>query len=166
MLTYTGASLTINPAALTVTYTADPLSRIYGAANPAFTGTQRATGLVNGATLAGVTSGTAVYGSPATSGSNVGSYAITGSGLSGNSGNYTFNFVQAAGNATALSITPASATITYTANPFSRLYGAANPTFTGTQSATGLVNGDTLAGVTSGTAVYGTNATSGSNVGS
>ncbi len=158
--------LTITPAALTVTYTANPLSRLYGSANPGFTGTQNATGLVNGDTLAGVTSGTAVYGTTATSGSNVGSYAINGSGLSANSGNYTFTFVQAAGNATALSITPVSATITYTANPFSRLYGAANPTFTGTQSASGLVNGDTLTGVTSGTAVYGTTATNGSNVGS
>ena len=166
VLTFTGASLIINPAALTVTYTADPISRLYGAANPTFTGTQSASGLVNGDTLTGVTTGTAVYGSTATSGANVGSYAVTGSGLTGNSGNYAFTFVQAAGNATALSVTPASATITYTADPFSRLYGAANPAFTGTQSATGLVNGDTLAGVTSGTAVYGSTATSGSNVGS
>ncbi len=166
VLTFTGASLIINPASLVVTYTADPFSRLYGAANPAFTGAQSAAGLVNGDTLAGVTTGTAVYGSTATSGSNVGSYAITGSSLSGNSGNYSFSFVQAGGNATALSVTPASATITYTANPFSRVYGAANPAFTGTQSATGLVNGDTLTGVTSGTAVYGSAATSGSNVGS
>jgi MBG domain (YGX type) len=43
--------------------------------------------------------------STATSLSNVGSYAINGSGLTANNGNYVF--VQAAGNATALTITPA-----------------------------------------------------------
>jgi len=165
-LNFTGALLTINPAALTVTYTADPFSRLYGAANPALTGTQTATGLVNGDTLAGVTTGTASYATAATSGSNVGSYAINGSGLAANSGNYSFTFAQAAGNASALTITPASLTVTYIADPFSRFYGAANPAFTGTQSAIGLVNGDTLAGVTTGTAGYATTATTGSNIGS
>src|SRR3569833_3415118 len=75
--------------------------RLYGAANPSFTGTQSATGLVNGDTLTGVTTGTAVYGSCATCVSNVGSYAINGSGLSATICNYVFTFVQAAGNATA-----------------------------------------------------------------
>ena len=235
-------TLTVTPAALTVTYTADPLSRLYGAANPNFTGTQTATGLVNGDTLAGVTTGTATFSSTATSASNVGTYAVTGSGLSANSSNYSFTFTQAAGNATALSVTPAALsvmanplsrtygsanptltydatglvngdtlsgslataatngsnvgtyaitqgtlaassnydltftgalltvnpaplTVTYTADPFSRTYGSANPTFTGTQTATGLVNGDTLAGVTTGTASYSSTATAASNVG-
>ena len=243
MLSFTGALLTINPAALTVTYTADPFSRIYGAANPALTGTQSATGLVNGDTLSGVTAGTASYTTAANATSNVGSYSINGSGLGANSGNYSFTFAQAAGNATAftinpaslsvvadplsrtygatnpgltyiatglvngdtlsgalattatsassvgaygitqgslaaslnyalsftgalLTINPAALTITYTADPFSRTYGAANPALTGAESATGLVNGDTLAGVTTGTASYATAATSGSNVGS
>jgi len=166
VLGFTGALLTINPASLTVTYTADPFSRTYGAANPAFTGTQSALGLVNGDTLTGVTTGTASYATAATSASNIGSYAVTGSGLAANSGNYTFTFAQAAGNATALTINPASLTVTYTADPFSRTYGAANAAFTGTQSATGLVNGDTLAGVTTGAAAYATSATTGSNIGS
>jgi hypothetical protein len=242
-LSFTGASLTINPASLTITYTADPFSRFYGAANPAFTGTQSATGLVNGDTLAGVTIGNASYASTATGASNIGSYAINGYGLAANSGNYNFTFAQAAGNATALTIdpaalqvvadplsrnygvanpmltyvatglvngdtlsgalattatntssigtygitqgtlaassnyalsftgalltiNPASLTVTYTADPFSRVYGAANPALTGALSATGLVNGDTLAGVTTGTASYATGATASSNVGS
>ncbi|MEO8374421.1 MAG: MBG domain-containing protein [Sphingomonas bacterium] len=165
-LSFTGASLTINPAALTITYSGDPFSRAYGAANPLFTGMQSANGLVNGDTLAGITTGSASYGTIATSGSNVGSYAINGSGLAANSGNYDFTFAQAAGNATALTINPAALTITYAADPFSRLYGAANPAFTGTQRAAGLVNGDTLAGVTAGSAGYASAATTGSNVGS
>jgi len=45
------------------------------------------------------------------------------SGLTANNGNY--NFVQAAGNANALTIDPA--TLTYAAKPASRTYGSANP---------------------------------------
>ncbi|MFK5027017.1 MBG domain-containing protein, partial [Klebsiella pneumoniae] len=86
-----------------------------------------ATGLVNGNTLAGVTTGTAAWGTTATTASGVGSYGVTGSGLSGTSANYTFNFVQAAANATALKITPAALTVTYTATPVSQVYGAATP---------------------------------------
>jgi hypothetical protein len=60
------------------------------------------TGLVNNETLANVTTGTLSFGTTATSGSNVGSYAINGGGLTSN-GNYVF--AQAASNATALTIT-------------------------------------------------------------
>ncbi|MCH7346029.1 hypothetical protein LZ017_21935, partial [Pelomonas sp. CA6] len=91
---------------------------------------------------------------------NVGSYAINGSGLSANNGNYVFT--QAAGNTSALSVTPA--TLTVTANSASRLYGAANPTFSGT--VTGFVNSDTLANATTGTLAFATPATATSNVGS
>jgi filamentous hemagglutinin family protein len=136
--------ITITPAPVTVTYTADQLSRLYGSANPALTGTAGATGLVNGDTLSGVTSGAAVFSTGATSASNAGSYAITGSGLSGNNSNYTFTFVQANGNATALTISPVS--ITVTALGGSSTYGSspANPGFT----ATGLVNGQDVSVLT------------------
>jgi len=140
------SALSITPA--TLTYTANAASRLYGATNPAFSGS--VTGLVNGDT----TTGTAAYSSTATALSNIGNYAITGSGLSASS-NYVF--AQAVGNASALSITPA--TLTYTANAASRLYGATNPTFSG--SVTGLVNGDT----TTGTAAYSSTATALSNIG-
>ncbi len=115
-------ALTINPAILA--YTADQASRAYGTANPVFTGT--VTGFVNGETQSSATTGTLTFTSPATSASAVGTYAINGSGLSAS--NYTF--VQAAGNANALTINPAM-TLTYVADPASRIYGAANPAFTG-----------------------------------
>ena len=69
--------LTIGQA--TLTYTANPSSRLYGAANPPFTGT--VTGVVNGDTLESVTTGEAIFTSLANNLSNVGNYAITGSGL-------------------------------------------------------------------------------------
>ena len=150
------ATGTINPAILT--YTANTASRTYGAANPTLSGT--VTGLVNGETLAGVTTGTAAFSSLATTSSNAGSYAINGSGLTASNGNYTL--VQAAGNATALTINPA--TLTYTATPASRTYGATNPAFGGT--VTGFVNGDTPAGATTGTLAFATPAPLTSGVGS
>ncbi|WP_428332431.1 MBG domain-containing protein [Novosphingobium sp.] len=159
-------ALTINPAALTVTYTANAAIGTYGSAIPALSGSESAAGLVNGDTLAAVTSGAASYGSDATRASNVGSYGVTGSGLSGNSGNYSVTFQQAAGNVTALTINPAPLTVTYTANAVTGTYGAAIPALSGTESATGLVNGDTLSSATMGTAGFGTSATSASNVGS
>jgi hypothetical protein len=63
---------------------------------------------VNGEDQSGATTGTLTFTSPATAASAPGSYAIDGSGLTANFGNYTF--VQAAGNATALTIGPATVT--------------------------------------------------------
>jgi filamentous hemagglutinin family protein len=149
-------ALTINPA--TLTYTADTSSRTYGDANPSFAGT--VSGFVNGDTLVSATTGTTVFSSPANPASNVGSYAINGSGLTAKDGNYTFQ--QAAGNATALTIDPA--VLTYTANSVNRTYGSANPALTGT--VTGFVNGDTQSSATAGSLVFSTAATAASNVGS
>ena len=149
-------ALTIDPAALT--YTASSASRSYGAPSPSFSGT--VTGFVNGDTLASTTTGTASYSSSATAASNVGSYAINGSGLTANGGNYTFQ--QAAGNASALTIDPA--VLTFTANAGSRSYGASNPSFTGT--VTGFVNSETLASATTGAPSFTSPATATSNVGS
>lgn len=158
-------ALTIAPAPVTVTYTATAATRVYGAVNPALAGTVAATGLVNGDTLAGVTTGTAGWTTSATVASGVGGYAVTGAGLAGANANYTFSFVQAAGNATALSVTPAALQVTYTAAAKSRVYGAANPALSGAVSSTGLVNGDTLATVTTGTASWSTTATATTAVG-
>ena len=88
-----------NASAATLTYTATPVSRNYGVANPVFTGT--VTGFVNTDTQASATTGTLAFISPGTTTSIVGSYAINGSGLSAT--NYVFS--QAAGNATALTVT-------------------------------------------------------------
>lgn len=124
---------TISPA--TLTYTADPATRAYGAADPTFSGT--VTGFVNNETQAGATTGTLVFATTADVHSSVGNYPINGSGLTAKYGNY--NFVQAANNATALSITKAHLTVT--ADPKSRLYGDPNPNFTATIS--GFVNSET-----------------------
>jgi hypothetical protein len=136
-------TLTVTPAPLNVA--AANATRPYGAANPAFTGTT--TGLVNGDTV------TTTYTTTATLASPAGTYpitpAVTGAALS----NYTL--VMANGT---LTITPALHAATITVNNATRVYGTANPTFTGT--VTGALNGDVL------TATYSTTATTASPVGS
>jgi type IV secretory pathway protease TraF len=149
-------ALTIAPATLTVT--ANAVDRIYGQANPLLSGS--ITGFVGSDTLASATTGTMAFSTPATSSSNVGSYAVIGSGLSANFGNYLF--AQAPANATALTIAPA--TLTVTANAVDRIYGQANPLLSG--SISGFVGSDTLASATTGTETFSTSATSTSNVGS
>jgi hypothetical protein len=96
----TTANGTINTA--TLTYTANPTNMIYGSAVPGLSGSVG--GFVGSDTQANATTGTLSFTTTATSSSGVGNYAINGSGLAANNGNYTF--VQAAGNATALSILP------------------------------------------------------------
>jgi type IV secretory pathway protease TraF len=154
-ISFTGANFAITPA--TLTYVANSLIRTYGDANPALSG--KVTGFVNGDTLASATSGTLSFTTSATPSSNVGSYAVTGAGLSANNGNYVF--IQAAGNATALTINPA--TLTYVATSGTIDQGSPIPTLTGTIS--GFVNGDTLASATSGTMIFTTSATSSSPAG-
>ncbi|MCE9508176.1 MAG: filamentous hemagglutinin N-terminal domain-containing protein, partial [Alphaproteobacteria bacterium] len=149
-------TLTVSPALLT--YTADAAGRTYGASNPSFTGT--ISGFVLGQNQASATTGTMSFGTTATASSNVASYAIDGSGLTANNGNYTF--AQAAANATALTINPAL--LTYTADAAERAYGASNPSFTGTIS--GFVLGQNQASATTGTMSFGTTATASSNVAS
>ena len=115
---------------------------VYGAAVPALTYNE--TGLVNGDTLSGLLATTA------TTTSNVGAYAITQGTLAAST-NYALSYVGA-------NLTVTAAPLTVTANAQSRIYGAANPTLTYTD--TGLVNGDTLSGLLA------TTATTTSNVGS
>ena len=88
----------INPA--TLTYTANPANMTYGSGVPALGGSVG--GFVGTDNQGNATSGTLEFTTGATSESGVGSYAINGSGLSANNGNYVF--VQAAGNGTALTI--------------------------------------------------------------
>ena len=146
----------ITPA--TLTYTANASSRLYGAANRAFTGTVK--GFVNGETIASATTGAAIFTSPAINTSNVGSYAIDGSGLTANNGNY--DFTQAASNASALSITPA--TLTITANDDRKNYDGL--AYTGGNGVTfaGLVNNETSS-VLAGSLSYGGNSQGAINVG-
>jgi RHS repeat-associated protein len=145
-LSYAPGTLTVTAAGLTIT--ASNASKTYGAANPALTYT--VSGLVNGDT-AGVVSGVTET-TTATASSPVGSYAIAVTG--GTAANYTLNYV-------AGTLTVGAASLTITANPASKTYGAPNPGFTASYS--GWVNGDTPS-VVSGLSLT-TTATPGSGVG-
>jgi len=106
-------------------------ARVYGDANPVFTSTP--TGLVNADTAPMRLSTTA------TPQSNIGNYAITG--FTTNTALFTnYSITQTDGT---LTVNPRSLTIT--ANNASRVYGDANPAFTGT--AAGLAPFDTPASV-------------------
>ena len=145
----------INPAILT--YTSEPRQRLYGDANPTFAGT--VTGFVATDTESNATTGIKTFASSAVQSSNVGSYSIDGSGLAANYGNYIF--VQATNNANALTINPAK--LTYFSDPQQRMYGDANPTFTGTVS--GFKLSDTESNATSGSKTFASPATPLSNIG-
>lgn len=98
-ISYVAGDLTINKA--TLTYTADLQSITKGSALPTFTGSIG--GFRNGETTADL-GGAAVWTSSASSSGTAGQFAINGGGYS--SSNY--DFVQAAGNAKALTITEAA----------------------------------------------------------
>ena len=154
--TLSAAVGTINPA--TLTYTATPVAQTYGTAIPVLTGS--VSGFVGNDTLATATSGTASWSTTAVQSSNVGSYAITGFGLTALNGNY--KFVQAPANATAFKISPA--VLSYLANAVTKTQGSANPALSGT--VTGFVLGQTIATATTGTLAWNTNATTTSPIGS
>jgi uncharacterized repeat protein (TIGR01451 family) len=120
-------TLIVNKPPLTVVI--DNATRVYGDANPAFTGT--ITGL-RGADVI-----TATYDSAATSSSPVGTYPIvpTYSDPGGVLNNY--NIILTTG---VLTITPAPLSVT--ADNASRVYGDPNPVFTG--SIVGIKNGDNI----------------------
>lgn len=136
-------SFTVSPALLTVA--AVSVSRVYGAANPSLT--YAITGFVNGDVQSTATTGAPAESTTATAASNIGGYAIAITQNTLTAANYTFTFSPGT-----LTVTPAALTVT--ANNASRLYGAANPTFTGTLL--GTVNGDQL------TETFSTTATAGS----
>jgi len=148
-IAYVNGALGVTPAPLGVA--ANSATRLYGAANPAFSATY--SGFQNGET-ATVLTGTLALATPAVPTSNVGSYAITPSGQS--STNYTIAYVNGA-----LGVTPAPLGVA--ANSATRLYGAANPAFSATYS--GFQNGET-ATVLSGALALATPAIPVSNVGS
>ena len=140
---FVNGELTVTPAPLTIT--PDDTNRIYGAANPAFTGV--VSGIQNGDSI------TASYDSSATTNSAVGPYAIevtTVSDPDGKLPNYTVTT-----NSGTLNVT--AATLTVVAGNASRTYGDTNPTFTGTL--TGVQNNDNI------TATFETAATEASSVG-
>ncbi|MHB1528909.1 MAG: two-partner secretion domain-containing protein [Acidiferrobacteraceae bacterium] len=108
---------TINPASLT--YTATPATFLTGQTPAGLSGA--ISGFVGGQTQGSATTGRLLWTTPATAASLPGEYAIDGSGLSANFGNYVFQ--QAAGNSSALTMSPgtiagfAAATLTDQAMP-------------------------------------------------
>ncbi len=124
---FTGGSLTITKAALSIT--TDTRTKTYGAADPAFTVSY--SGFVNSETPA-VLGGTLAF--TRTPGTIVGNYPVTPGGLT--SGNYTITF-----NTGLLSITKAALSVT--ADAKTKTYGATDPVFTATYS--GFVLGETSA---------------------
>ena len=142
-ITAATGTLTIEPAPLVVTVT--DTSRVYGAVNPAFG--VKFQGFVLGQD-ATVLDGTPTFATTAVRSSPVGAYPVTASGLT--AVDYALSFAAAT-----LNITPAPLTVA-PANG-SRVYGAANPAFTGT--ITGLQNDDPI------TAAYTTSAGSNSDTG-
>lgn len=125
-IAFSPGSLTINQVPLTVT--AANAARIYGDANPIFTGS--ITGFVLGQDASVIDTGP-TYGTTAVAATDVGSYAITGSG--GGDTNYSFTYVPAT-----LTVNPAALTIT--ADNQSRDYGDANPVLSVTYA--GFKNSD------------------------
>jgi autotransporter-associated beta strand protein len=138
----------ITPA--TLTYVADPTNRVYGAPNPAFTGS--VTGFVNGEDQSSATIGTLAFDSSATTASSPGSYPINGSGLTANFGNYVF--VQAAGNATALTVN--AATLTPSVAIANKVYDGTTAATIATRSLAGIVGSDDVNLDSSGTALFAT----------
>jgi hypothetical protein len=141
-LTLTANTLTVVPTTLTIS--ANNASRSYGIANPALNGTIN--GLINGDTVTVNYLTTAALNSPA------GTYPIvptvTGAALS----NYSLSVV----NGT-LSITANGNALLIKVNSAARVFGASNPTFSGT--VTGVLPGDNVV------ITYGTSATTASSSG-
>ncbi|TAF73148.1 MAG: hypothetical protein EAZ53_13435 [Bacteroidetes bacterium] len=118
-------AVTVTPKSATIS--GANATRVYGEANPIFTGT--VLGLVNGDAISffGITAATSLSG--------IGTYPITATVMGANILNYQFSILNSV-----LTITKANLTVS--ADNFSRQYGLANPTFTG--SITGAVNGDVI----------------------
>ncbi len=147
-------------SAATLTYTANAASRVYGAANPAFSGT--VTGFTGTDNQSNATTGTLTFTTTATVSSPVGQYAINGSGLTANNGNYVF--AQAAANATALTIGQATPIVTVT-NVGTYTYNG-NPQGPNTASNTGTGTSYTFSYLGTGGTTYGPSVTQPTNAGS
>jgi hypothetical protein len=116
-VTFSNGTLTVTPFALTVT--ADSKSRVYGSANPALTGVLN--GVQNGDNI------TASYSSVADATSPIGTYSIVPALNDPN--NRLTNYSVTINDGT---LTVTTAALTVTADNYSRVYGSANPTLTGT----------------------------------
>ncbi|WP_310889077.1 MBG domain-containing protein [Gluconacetobacter dulcium] len=133
-VSYVPGTLTIDPAALTVT--ALDQASTYGQAPDLGTSQFSTSGLVNGDTVSAVTLAT-----PATGTSNVGHYGITAAGATGTGlSNYAVTY-----RGGTLTIDPAALTVT--ALDQSSTYGNSPALGSSAFSTSGLVNGDTVSAV-------------------
>jgi Bacterial Ig-like domain (group 3)/MBG domain (YGX type)/Kelch motif len=147
-ITFKEGNLNVTPAPLTVT--ADPTTKVYGAALPTFTAAYN--GLVLNETPSSL-GGTLSFSTVASQTSPVGTYQVTPSGVAWT--NYTITFAPGI-----LTVTPAP--LTGTPVNATRLYGAPDPTFTATYS--GFVNNENSS-IIVGTLSCTTTATVTSNIG-
>ena len=149
----TTVPLTVNKGNLTVT--ANNASRVYGAANPAFTPSY--SGFVNGDTSA-VLTGSPSLTTTATAASPVGSYTITAAAGTLSAANYSFTFV----NGT-LTVTKATSVLSVTSSLNPSVYGN-SVTFTLTVggSGSGVVPTGTVTFTEGGTTLLPTTALNGS----
>src|SRR2546423_11674945 len=131
-ISYVHGTLTVNPVALTIT--ADDQAKDYGAALPTFT--YSGTDVHTSDTKALLTTERTLT-LEATASSPAGTYAINCTGAV--DPNYTISYVHG-------TLTRNPAPLTITADDQAKDYGAALPTFT--YSASGFVNGDTKASLT------------------
>src|SRR5205085_2287200 len=126
-VTNPGGTLTVNKAPLSVT--AADKTRLYGDANPAFTGT--ISGIKNSDNI------TATYASTATAASAVGTYPIAATLADPGTKLGNYSVTNPGGT-----LTVNKAPLSVTAADKTRLYGDANPAFTGTIS--GIKNSDNI----------------------
>ncbi len=135
---YVNGTLTVNPATLTITANND--SKTYGTLKTFSATAFTETGLVtaNGDTITGVTETSTGAAALAT----VGTYNIVSSAATGNRlSNYTITYRPG-------TLTVNAAALTITANNDSKTYGTLKAFSSTAFTATGLVNGDTITGVT------------------
>lgn len=125
-ITYVDGTLAVTPADLTIT--ADNANRTYGANNPEFTAAM--SGFVNGDTADDL-AGDLAFATSASSGSSVGDYGVSPSGLA--SGNYDITWVDGT-----LTVNPAELTVSV--DDAVRNAGRTNPEFTASFS--GFAAGD------------------------
>jgi len=129
-LSYTPATLTVNPR--TITVTADNQSQTYGGVSPSLTYQLTSGSLASGDSLSGNLATTA------TSSSDAGSYDITQGSLSA-SDNYSLTYIPG-------SLTIAPRPITITGDNQSRFYGSDNAALTYKITTGSLITGDSLSG--------------------
>ncbi|MGB7848355.1 MAG: MBG domain-containing protein [Candidatus Acidiferrum sp.] len=136
LITYTNGTLTVNGAPLTIT--ANNASKTYGQAATFAATAFTSSGLLNGDTITGVT----LTSTGAVATAAVGPYAIVPSAAVGTGiGSYTITYLPG-------TLTVGPAPLTITANNASKIYGQ-TAAFLGTAfTATGLLNSDTVSGVT------------------